>query len=101
MARIIPFFIERRKAPRGGFARHGCWRALWENPLVQAWYRLLVILIVCTWPVLKWFVLFDVLLELTRAMVLGGFAVLRCLLHLAVIGVAAYLVAFVPPMPPR
>lgn len=101
MDRIFPPTRARTEASHGEFARHGHWHDLCRNPLVQAWYRLLVILIVCAWPVLKWFVLFDVLLELTRAMVLGGFAVLRCLLHFAVIGVVAYFVAFVPPLPPR
>jgi hypothetical protein len=85
------------RSPPGGM--HHPWRELWENPITQALYRLFVALVVCTWPILRWFVGADLLIQLLRMVFVGGLAGLVGLLHFLLVGVAAYMVLHVPPLP--
>jgi hypothetical protein len=75
------------------------WRELWGNPIVQALYRLFIAFVACTWPVLRWFVGMDLLIQLLRFAFIGGLSGFAALMHMLVIGVLAYLVLYVPPLP--
>lgn len=77
------------------------WRELWENPLTRAAYRLFIAFVVCTWPVLQWFVGFDLFIQLLRMVFVGGFAGLAALMHFLVVGIVTCLVLYVPPLPHR
>jgi hypothetical protein len=73
------------------------WRRLWEHPVTEFLYSIFVILIFCTWPLLRWLVVADVLVQLLRMVFVGGLATVVALTHFFVIGAVAYLVWYVPP----
>lgn len=73
------------------------WRKLWEHPVTELFYSVFVILIFCTWPLLRWLVVADVLVQLLRMLFVGGLATVVALMHFLVIGAVAYLVLYVPP----
>ena len=73
------------------------WRWLWEHPVTQLLYSVFVILVFCTWPLLRWVVTADVLIQLLRIIFVGGLSSVVALMHFAVIGAVAYLVLYVPP----
>lgn len=76
---------------------HQPWRKFWEHPITQLLYNLLVILIFCTWPLLRWLVAADVLIQLLRILFVGGLSSVVALAHFLVIGAVAYLVLYAPP----
>ena len=77
------------------------WRELWESPITQAFYRLFIALVVCTWPVLRWFVGLDLFIQLLRFAFIGGLSGFAALIHILIICALAYLVKYVPPLPRR
>lgn len=77
------------------------WRELWENPITQAFYRLFLAFVICTWPVLRWFVALDLFIQLLRLLFVGGFSGLAALMHMLIIGLVAYMVLHVRPLPRR
>lgn len=106
MAKIFQFPLRGRKQygsadhpPIGGMTHP--WREMWENPITQSFYRLFVAFVAGTWPALRWFVGMDLLIQVLRMVFVGGLAGLAALLHFLVVGVAAYLVLHVPPLPHR
>lgn len=76
------------------------WRVLGSNPLFQLAYGIFIILIVITWPLLRWLIMIDLGLQLMRMLLLWGepgiYAGLTCLLHFSVVGTVACLALFVP-----
>lgn len=104
MARIFQF-PKRPGARTGQSARplpgglEHPWRELWENPIMQALYRLFIAFVVCTWPILRWFVGMDLFIQLLRFAFIGGLSGFAALIHMLIIGVLAYLVLCVPPLP--
>lgn len=105
MARIFTFPNVRKDSgparPPPEPPRESAWRELWRNPITQAVYRLLLALIIVTWPVLKWLVGLDLVLAILRIFFGGGILAIYGVLHIAVIGGIAYLVLNVPPLPRR
>ena len=103
MARIFQFpklpraGQQRAQPPLGGMQHP--WRELWENPITQAFYRLFIAFVACTWPVLRCFVWLDLFIQLLRFFFIGGLTGFGALMHILVIGVLAYLVLRVPPIP--
>lgn len=86
-----------RRPPLGGLQHP--WHELWENPITQAFYRLFIAFVAGTWPVLRWFVWVDLFIQFLRFAFIGGLTGFGALLHILVIGVLAYLVVRVPPLP--
>ena len=90
---------QRLNPPLGGMEYP--WRELWENPITEALYRLFLAFVACTWPVLRWFVALDLFIQLLRMVFAGGLSGLAALMHILLIGLAAYLVLYVRPLPRR
>lgn len=105
MAKIIKFpkipkgrSEQAHRPPIGGIENP--WSEVWNNPLVQILYRLFVALVAAAWPILRWFLVADICIQLLRVVFLGGFAALGALLHLLVLCAIAYCVTRVPSQPP-
>lgn len=107
MARIIQFPAARR-APRPVEVVElapdprdiGPWRILGRKWLFQLVYGVFLVLVIVTWPLLRWVVMIDLALQLMRMVLLwnepGAYAGLTCLLHYVVVGATAYLALVVP-----
>ncbi len=93
----IPKGSDRQAAASAPDPVHKSWRKLWEHPVTQFLYSLLVIVIFCTWPLLRWFVAADVLIQLLRILFVGGLSSVVALAHFLVIGAVAYLVLYATP----
>lgn len=99
MARIIQFprkpRIQARLAsppPPPSHNEKQAWRVLWDNPIVQILWSLAVIIIVLTWPLLRWFIAADIVIQFLRLIFIGGWAGVVAVLHFLIIGIVAYLI---------
>jgi hypothetical protein len=97
MARIIQF----PKRP-GTQARLNARPAPDEQP--EAWWKasgkmlfnlLFVVLIgfvICTWPLMRWVIVIDLVIQLFRLFFIGGMAGVVAVLHFLVVGIVIYVV---------
>ncbi|TWI62533.1 hypothetical protein IP91_04053 [Pseudoduganella lurida] len=76
------------------------WRTLCRNPLFLLVYGVFVMVVVMTWPLLRWVVTVDLMFQLVRAMVLwdtpGVHAGFTCFVHFAVVILLAVIVFAAP-----
>jgi hypothetical protein len=95
MARIIQFPKKPRIQARLASSppphdENQAWRALWENPIVQILWSLAVVIIVLTWPLLRWLVAADLVIQLLRWIFIGGLAGFVAVIHFLIVGIVAY-----------
>jgi hypothetical protein len=97
MARIIQFpkrprIQARLASPPPPHIEHQAWRVLRENPIVQILGFLVVAIIVLTWPILRWLIAADLVIQLVRWIFIGGLAGFVAVIHFLIVGIVAYLI---------
>lgn len=78
----------------------GFWQDLFNNKLFLILYGTVWVILFLSWPLLRWIITADLLLQILKVLFLwnapGVHAGLTCLLHFAVVGAMAYVFIYVP-----
>lgn len=106
MGRVFQFPTQpRMRARQAGMPPKADVRSLWsglrENPIVQILLCLILFVAICTWPILRWLLFADLMVQVLRMVFLSGWASVAAFLHIVLVGVVAYLMLFVLPASPK
>ena len=75
--------------------------ALSENLIIQILAGVIVFVAICTWPILRWLLCADLIVQVFRVALLSGWASFAALLHIMFLGVLAYLILLVASASPK
>lgn len=97
MARIIQFPKRPRVQARiisrpASNEEKDAWQPLQDNFIVQILCCLFLTIIICTWPLLRWLIAADLVIQLFRFLLIGGVAGFVAVIHFLIVGLVAYLV---------
>ncbi|MQA21684.1 hypothetical protein GEV01_19385 [Rugamonas sp. FT103W] len=75
--------------------------ALSENLIIQILAGVIVFVAICTWPILRWLLCADLIVQVLRMAFLSGWASFAAFLHILFLGVLVYVILLVVPASPK